>query len=79
MNNDAPNSTPAWLTEKQLAEHLQISPRHLVNLRKAGLPFAQLGASVRYDLAEVETYLRTNRRLSSHIQRQQRRAALTAK
>jgi len=62
-----------------LAAHLQISTRHLINLRKAGLPFIQLGASVRYDLAEVEAYLRTNRRLSSHIARQQRRKALGLK
>jgi hypothetical protein len=38
VNIEALNSTPGWLTEKQLAEHLQISTRHLINLRKAGLP-----------------------------------------
>jgi hypothetical protein len=65
--------------KKQLAEHLQISPRHLINLRKAGLPFAQLGSSVRYDLAEVEAFIRGKRRLSSHIERQRRRKALAAK
>ena len=79
MNTDASNPTPAWLTEQQLAEHLQVSVRHLINLRKAGLPFIQLGSTVRYDLKEVEAYLRTNRRLSSHVARQQRRKALTAK
>ena len=45
----------------------------------AGLPFAQLGSSVRYDLAEVEAFIRTKRRLSSHIERQQRRKALALK
>jgi hypothetical protein len=79
VNTDASNATPVWLTEKQLAEHLQISPRHLINLRKAGLPFAQLGSSVRYDLAEVEAFIRGKRRLSSHIERQRRRKALAAK
>jgi hypothetical protein len=80
MNADVPTqSNAAWFTEQQLAERLQISTRHLINLRKAGLPFIQLGASVRYDTAEVETYLRTNRRLSLHVQRQKRRAALAAK
>ena len=78
MNNDTPasNSAPQWITEQQLAEHLQVSTRHLINLRKRGLPFVQLGSSVRYSLPEVEEYLRTNRRLSSHIERQRRRKAL---
>ena len=79
MNTDAPTPTAPWLTEQQLAEHLQISTRHLINLRKRGLPFIQLGSSVRYDLSEVERYLRTNRRLSSHVARQQRRKALAVK
>ena len=78
MNHIAPSthSAPGWITEQQLAEHLQISGRHIINLRKCGLPFIQLGSSVRFDLAEVEAYLRTNRRLSSHVTRQQRRKAL---
>lgn len=67
-----------WLTERELAAHLRLSVRHLINLRKAGLPFVQLGASVRYDLAEVDAYLRGNRRLSSHIERKRRSAALQA-
>ena len=81
VNNNAPNSNsvPSWVTEQQLSEHLQVSVRHLINLRKCGLPFIQLGSSVRFDLVEVETYLRTNRRLSSHVARQQRRKALAAK
>jgi hypothetical protein len=79
--NDQPtsNNAPGWITEEQLAAHLQISTRHLINLRKAGLPFIQLGASVRYDLAEVEAFVRSRRRLSSHVERQQRRKALAAK
>ena len=80
MNNHAPtsNSAPGWVTEQQLSEYLQVSTRHLINLRKCGLPFIQLGSTVRYDLREVEAYLRTNRRLSSHVARQQRRKALAA-
>ena len=76
MNNEASSPSTPWLTEKQLADHLKISTRHLVNLRKAGLPYIQLGAAVRYDLREVMVYLRTNRRLSVHVERQQRRAQL---
>lgn len=84
MNNDtqsspSPAAVPGWITEQQLAERLQVSTRHLINLRKCGLPFIQLGSSVRYDIDEVEAYLRSNRRLSSHVARQQRRKALAAK
>ena len=68
-----------WLTEKELAVRLHISTRHLINLRRAGLPFIQLGASVRYDLDEVMSYLKTNRRLSSHMERQKRQAQLGAR
>jgi hypothetical protein len=73
------NAQPGqWLTERELSDHLQISVRHLVNLRKRGLPYVSLGSVVRYDLAEVTAYLKTNRRLSSHVERQKRRAALAA-
>ena len=76
MNQDATTSKPGWISEKELALHLHISVRHLVNLRKSGLPHILLGSTVRYDLAEVEAFVRANRRLSSHVQRQKRRAAL---
>lgn len=76
MNQEASSPQARWLAEKELAAHLHISTRHLINLRKAGLPYIQLGSVVRYDLAEVEAYLKTNRRLSSHVERQKRRANL---
>ena len=78
MNNETAivRAEPAWITEQQLAEHLQVSTRHLINLRKAGLPFIQLGSTVRYDLAEVEAFIRSRRRLSSHVERQKRRKIL---
>ena len=76
MNNTAPSIPGRWLTEKELSEHLRISTRHLINLRKAGLPYIQLGAVVRYDMGEVLAYLKTNRRLSSHVERQKRRAQI---
>ena len=77
MYQDASSSNPlGWITEKELARHLRISVRHLVNLRKSGLPFIQLGSAVRYDMSEVEAFIRTNCRLSSHVERQKRRAAL---
>ena len=78
MNHDAssPSSPQGWVSEKELAAHLRISLRHLVNLRKRGLPYIALGKCVRYDMAEVEAFIRTNRRLGSHVERQKRRAAL---
>ena len=79
MNKPEETKSGEWLTEQQLAEHLHISIRHLSNLRKAGLPYVLLGSSVRYKLAEVEAYLCGNRRLSSHVQRKRRQAALAAR
>jgi hypothetical protein len=81
VNNDTPaaSAEPGWITEQQLARHLQVSTRHLINLRNAGLPFIQLGSSVRYDLVEVEQFIRGKRRLSSHVERQRRRKALAVK
>jgi hypothetical protein len=79
--NTQPSQPPddRWLTEKELAVRLHISTRHLINLRRAGLPFIQLGASVRYDLDEVMSYLKTNRRLSSHLERRKRQAQIDAR
>jgi len=76
MNTNALHQPGPWITEKELSDHLKVSTRHLVNLRKRGLPHFFLGAVVRYDLAEVMEYLKTNRRLSSHVERQRRRAVL---
>lgn len=43
------------------------------------MPHVLLGSSVRYDIAEVEAFIRNKRRLSSHIERQQLRKALTTR
>jgi len=78
IKREEPQAAVQWLTERELSKHLQISMRHISNLRKAGLPFIQLGSSVRYDMAEVEAYLRGNRRLSSHVERKRRQAKMRA-
>ena len=43
MNNapsiNTESTPPGWITEKELARHLGISSRHLVNLRRRGLPY----------------------------------------
>ena len=76
MNTQAFIPRGQWLTEKELAELLKISTRHLVNLRRAGLPFVTLGSVIRYDLLEVTAYLKTHRRLSSNSGQQQHPEAL---
>jgi hypothetical protein len=70
------STPPGWITEKELARHLGISARHLVNLRRSGLPYIALGKVIRYDTREVEQFIRTRRRLASHVVRQQRRKAM---
>ena len=60
-----------WLTQAQLAQHLRVSQRHLHNIRLAGLPHILLGSSVRFDLGEVEAFLRSRRRISTNVQVQQ--------
>ena len=67
MNYEAPQPQRRWLTEKELAAHLNISTRPLINLRRAGLPYVQLGSVVRYDPVEVGAYLKANRKLPSHV------------
>ena len=77
MNTEnSTNTVAGWITEAQLADHLKISRRHLHNLRLTGLPHILLGSSVRFDLAEVEAFIRSKRRLSAHVERQQRHATL---
>ena len=65
MNSHANPPTARWLTEQELADLLHISLRHLINLRKAGLPHVMLGAVVRYELSEVIEHLKTHRHLAS--------------
>jgi hypothetical protein len=79
VNKSQLASTQTWLSERQLADHLQVSVRHLHNLRQAGLPHILLGSTIRYDLAEVEAFIRNKRRLCSHSERQRTRTALAAK
>ena len=65
MNKPANPPPDLWLTEQELADLLRISLRHLINLRKAGLPHVMLGAVVRYDLPEVLAHLKKHRHLAS--------------
>jgi hypothetical protein len=68
VNSKPTPQSQKWITEKELARHLHVSQRHLVNLRKNGLPHILLGASVRYNLEEIEAYLCGTRRISSNVE-----------
>lgn len=65
MNSHAPTPTVGWLTEQELADLLRISLRHLVNLRKSGLPHVMLGTVIRYEISEVIGHLKMHRHLAS--------------
>ena len=68
-SDESPQAAASWLTEQELARWLQISIRHLIRLRGAGLPCVKLGTAIRYNAAEVEEYLRDNPRLPSPVVR----------
>jgi hypothetical protein len=65
MNGDPSQRTGRLLSEQELAKLLNISVRHLMNLRKAGLPHLQLGVAIRYDLQEVWGHIRDRRMVPS--------------
>lgn len=60
---------PALLTEKQLADYLNVSVKLVQKRRYEGgwIPYVSLGdrGPIRYDLREVEAFLTQNRRTST--------------
>ena len=64
------------ITRQKLAEHLDLSLRHLDKLTRDGvLPFFKLGRCVRFDVAEVEEALRNSRHVKARQYRSERSAA----
>ncbi len=51
-------SMEAWVTKRQLAAHLQVSPRWIELQYPHGLPHVRRDAIVRYRISEVERWLR---------------------
>jgi hypothetical protein len=47
-----------WLTKRQLAKHLQATPRWVEAQQRLGLPFLRMGGMNRYRASEVEAWLR---------------------
>jgi hypothetical protein len=48
----------AWVTKRQLAAHLQVTPRWFALQYPHGLPYVRRDGIVRYRISEVERWLR---------------------
>ncbi len=48
----------SWVTKQELAIHLSVSPRWIVQQQALGLPHMQMGGINRYIVSEVEAWLR---------------------
>jgi hypothetical protein len=46
-----------WVTRRQLANHLQVTPRWIELQHRQGLPHLRRGGIVRYRIADVEAWL----------------------
>lgn len=47
-----------WVTKRQLADHLSVTPRWIELQQPLGLPRWSTGGMSRYRISEVETWLR---------------------
>jgi hypothetical protein len=47
-----------WVTKQQLALHLSVTPRWIVQQQALGLPHMHMGGINRYIVSEVEAWLR---------------------
>jgi hypothetical protein len=56
----APNApeNEGWVTKRQLARHLEMTTRWIEMQQRLGLPVLRLGAANRYQVSEVENWLR---------------------
>ena len=62
MNNSSSNSNnnkDRFITIKELAEYLSVTPQHIINLRNdKGLPHLKVGGTYRYKWEDVEDWLK---------------------
>lgn len=59
------NKQATWLTTKEAAEHLGCSVNFLATDRmtsRHGIPYSRVGRMVRYDLVELDAWLKANRK-----------------
>lgn len=55
---DMPSFGEQWLTKRELADYLRVTPRWIELQQHLGLPVLRLGAVNRYRISEVEGWLR---------------------
>jgi hypothetical protein len=55
---ETPQFGEEWVTKRQLAGHLKVTPRWIELQQPLGLPVLRLGAANRYKISEVEAWLR---------------------
>jgi len=48
-----------WLTKRELADHLRVTPRFIELQQHSGLPVLRIGAVNRYRISEVERWIRS--------------------
>jgi hypothetical protein len=61
MNRDPENEhwpPEPWVTKRQLADHLSVTPRWIELQHPLGLPHLSTGGMSRYRISEVEAWLR---------------------
>ncbi len=47
-----------WLTKRELADYLRVTPRFIELQQHLGLPVLRMGAVNRYRISEVEAWMR---------------------
>jgi hypothetical protein len=55
---DASGLGERWLTKRELADYLRVTPRFIELQQHVGLPVLRIGAVNRYRISEVEAWLR---------------------
>lgn len=58
------NSSPTWMTSKQLAQHLGISVSTVTNLRVSKIPYYKLGGKIYFKKQEIDEWIENTRHKS---------------
>lgn len=59
LDAQRPDGREGWVTKRQLAAHLQVTPRWIELQYPHGLPYLRREGIVRYRISEVEEWLRS--------------------
>jgi len=60
INSPSP-ALPAWMTTKQLAQHLGVSAAFITSLHGSKLPFYKLGGKVYFKKQEIDKFIQKTR------------------